>query len=436
MNDSKKTVRTLWIAAGIALVSAGWALFQWEQLIIARRGGDAVCIGGGHCTDVWNSPFATAIHARTGMPVAAWGVVWGLVALVLPAVAAIRIGRRRSVDAWIGGTFLVALAGIVGAAVLLAASIHVGHICTTCALTYALILGYVMLCFVSLGLPRVSALLSGAPLALGVGAAAVALLFVPGQRTPRSMAETGAKAMESLPQNGFPPGATADDRELQSFISGLPVEAKQLLSDTLGAYTASPVVSLPAARSVIGPQYPRLVITEWTDTLCGHCAQMHELLKEIRQRLGSDAFSLAGHQYPLDPSCNPNLKGIESHPVRCLAARVQICAEGKPNEFEFQGSLFENQTTLDEAKLWELSQAIGPRAEVEACAKSPETEKKLQDDIAWAQTHGIQGTPFLFIGGRQTLAFPPLIYALALARGVLTHPAFAALPPPQPIPEN
>jgi hypothetical protein len=37
-----------------------------------------------------------------------------------------------------------------------------------------------------------------------------------------------------------------------------------------------------------------------------------------------------------------------------------------------------------------------PRAELEACIH-PETEKKLQDDIAWAQSHHIQGTPFLFM---------------------------------------
>jgi serine/threonine-protein kinase len=220
-----------------------------------------------------------------------------------------------------------------------------------------------------------------------------------------------------------------------TFIDSLPAQAKQLLSDTLAAYAAGPIVTLPPARAVIGPQFPRLVLTEFTDTLCSHCAQMHEVLKELRIRFGPDAFSVAPHQYPLDSGCNSAIKG-ESNPVRCLAARVQICAEGAPNEFEFVGSLFESQTTLDEAKLWELSQVLGPRDDLEACVKSPETEKKLQDDIAWAQSHGIQGTPFLFIGGRQTLAFPPLIYALALTRGVLTHPAFAALPPAQPIPAN
>ncbi|HTO08344.1 MAG TPA: thioredoxin domain-containing protein [Myxococcota bacterium] len=431
MNDSRsaRARRALSILLAIAGAHTAWALFQWYQLIVARRGGDVVCVGGGHCADIWSSPFASTVHARTGLPVAAWGVVWGLAAFALPLVARVRLSRRRAADAWLGATLLTALAGVVGAAVLLSASLAFGHLCTTCALTYLLVLGYFGVAFVGLGLPLASQLARGAPLALAAVGLGAALLYFPGTRTPQSMAETGAKALQSLPSG------TPDEREVLSFINTLPDPAKQLLSDTLAAYAAGPVVTLPPARTTIGPQSPRLVLTEFTDTLCSHCAQMHEVLKELRLRFGADAFSLAPHQYPLDSGCNPAIKGA-SNPVRCLAARVQICAEGAPNEFEFVGSLFENQTTLSEDKVWELAQVLGPRAEVEACAKSPETEKKLQDDIAWAQAHGIQGTPFLFIGGRQAIAFPPLIYVLALTRGAPSHPLYASLPPPQPLPWN
>jgi serine/threonine-protein kinase len=65
---------------------------------------------------------------------------------------------------------------------------------------------------------------------------------------------------------------------------------------------------------------------------------------------------------------------------------------------------------------------------------SPETEAKLAADVAWATAQGVRGTPFLLINGRKALPFPPLIYALALTRGAPSHPAFAALPPAQPLP--
>jgi serine/threonine-protein kinase len=430
---SARQSRALWIAAAIALAHTGWAVFQWYELLVARRGGEVVCgPGGGHCAEVWDSPFAAAVHASTGLPVAAWGVVWGLAALVLPLVAHVRIARRRVAEPWLAGTWLVAAGGALGVTVLVTASLLFGHLCTTCGLTYLLVLSYAAVCFFGLALPPLAQVARGAALVAGVLALAFAALFVPGKRTPQSMAAAGAKALQSLPSTAG--GGSEDDRELARFIASLPDEGKQLLSSTLAAYSAGPVLTPPPARTVIGPANPRLQITEWTDTLCGHCAQMHELLTQLRQRFGPDVFSLAPHQYPLDPSCNSGIAREESEPLRCLAARVQICAEGKPGEFEFVGSLFQNQTSLTEDKLYELAQPMGSRAELEACARAPETEKKLQEDIAWAHSHGIRGTPLLLINGREAIAFPPLIYALALARGAPTHPAYAALPPPQPLP--
>jgi serine/threonine-protein kinase len=424
----------LWIAVAIALSHTSWAVFQWLELVVARRGGQVVCgPGGGHCAEVWDSPFASAVHSHTGLPVAAWGVAWGLVAIVLPLVANVRLARRRVAEPWLAGTLVTAGAGVLGVVTLLTASLMFGHLCTTCGLTYLFVLAYAAVCFWAISLPPVANLGRALPLAAGLLAVAYAILFVPAHNTPQNMSQAGAKAIESLaPSTGGPVGA--DDREIVAFIASLPADAKQLLSDTLAAYSASPVVTPPPARSVIGPQNPRLKLVEWSDTLCGHCAQMHELLLQLRSRFGPDAFSLEPHQYPLDPSCNSGIKRDESEPLRCLAARVQICTEGKPGAFEFVGSLFENQTSLTEDKLWQLAQTMGPRADLEACARSPETDAKLQSDIAWAAEHGIKGTPLMLVNGRQAVAFPPLFYVLALSRGAASHPAYAALPPPQPLP--
>jgi serine/threonine-protein kinase len=77
-----------------------------------------------------------------------------------------------------------------------------------------------------------------------------------------------------------------------------------------------------------------------------------------------------------------------------------------------------------------------PADELQACLRAPETERKLQDDIRWAVEHDIHGTPLLLVNGRKALPFPPLLYVLALTRGATAHPAFIALPPPQPIPHQ
>jgi protein-disulfide isomerase len=429
---STRQPRVLEAAAAIALLHTAWALFQWYELLVARRGGQIVCgPGGGHCAEVWDSPFASAIHAHTGLPVAGWGVAWGITALVLPLVARIRIARRRVVERWLGATLLTAAAGVVGVAELLVASLLFGHLCTTCGLTYVLVLSYAAVTFIGLGGLPLAQIARGAPLAAGLLTIAFALLLVPGRRTPQSMSASGARAIESLPGSA---GGGADEREIVRFIGSLPPDVKQLLSDTLAAYAAVPVVTPPPARSVIGPAEPRLAITEFTDTLCSHCAEMYQVLVALRSRFGPDVFSLAPHQYPLDPACNSAIKRDDSDPLRCLAARVQICTEGKPGDFEFIGELFSHQTSLTEEKLWELAAPMGSKQELETCASSPETERKLQADIAWAVAHGIKGTPFVFVGGRETIAFPPLLYVLALTRGAPSNPAFAVLPPARPLP--
>jgi protein-disulfide isomerase len=443
MNESrshaKATARSrmLLAAAALGLIATGWAAFQWYELVQSHHGQTVVCgPGGGHCAEVWDSPFASEVHERTNLPVAGWGVVWGLAAFALPLVARIRLARRRVAEPWIGGTLVTAFAGALGVLCLLAASYAFGHFCTTCGATYFLVLAYAGVAIFGLGFVTGAELTRGAALALGIAALAYAALFVPGRNTPRSLALEGARAVESHATQTAPGlmSGTPDEREIAAFIQGLPEDARQLLSDTLAEYAKAPVWTPPPARTVIGASEPRLAFTEWTDTLCSHCAQMHLVLEQLRERFGPSAFSLAPHQYPLDPLCNGSIHREDSQPIRCLAAKVQICAEGKPGEFEFVGQLFKNQSSLTEPMLWDLAKPIGTKDELSACANSPDTAKKLADDVAWATDHGIQGTPMLLIGGKQAIAFPPLIYVLTLSRGAADSPAFAALPPPKPLP--
>ena len=40
---ARPRIRTLHAAVALALLSALWALFQWNELLTARAGGDAFC---------------------------------------------------------------------------------------------------------------------------------------------------------------------------------------------------------------------------------------------------------------------------------------------------------------------------------------------------------------------------------------------------------
>jgi serine/threonine-protein kinase len=429
----KARARWLGIAAAVGLACSAWAAFQWYELLVARRGGTIVCLGGGgHCAEVWDSPFASAVHARTGLPVAAWGVVFGLAAFALPLVARLRLARRRAADSWLAAIWVVAVAGLVGVVVLVTASLRFGHLCTTCGLTYLLTSSYAGVVFAGVRLAPPPGLVRGASLALAAVALGFGVLLFPGLRTPQSLANAGAQAVgESAPLATY----GTDDAELAGFIAKLAPPVRQLLSDTLAAYAASPVIEPPPARTKIGPDDARLHIVEFFDTLCSHCAQLHETLVQLRQRFGPDAFQLSPHQFPLDPGCNPTVVRPDSDPLHCIAARAHICAEGRPGAFDLAAELFEKQRALTEPIILEAAEKVVPADALAACMASPDTAAKLSADVAWAAGQNVRGTPFLLIENRKALPFPPLLYVLALTRGASSHPAFAALPPAQPLPE-
>jgi serine/threonine-protein kinase len=184
-------------------------------------------------------------------------------------------------------------------------------------------------------------------------------------------------------------------------------------------------------RLVIGSSTAPVRITEFTDTLCGHCARLHESVEILQEMLPSGSFALESRHFPLDARCNPAIQvRSPDDGVRCLAARAMICTE--KNWMSFAGVLFKNQRRLTTKMIYSLAAPFISRERLEDCVASAETEAKLRDDIAWAQQHDIQGTPLLLVNGREAPSSLEFLYAMVLAKANPEHPAFAVLPPPQP----
>ena len=75
--------------AGLGFAASLLAAFLWAQLVISRSGGVSFCgPGDSDCASLWNGSFASWVHRMTGLPVAAWGLVWGVVSAALPLLAA------------------------------------------------------------------------------------------------------------------------------------------------------------------------------------------------------------------------------------------------------------------------------------------------------------------------------------------------------------
>jgi serine/threonine-protein kinase len=424
-------VRTLDGAVALAVAHAFWALFQWKELLAAQNGAPAFCVlgGGDACEVVLNSPFAAAIQRWTVLPVAGWGVAWSLVAIALPLWTRIQRSRGRPSDSTWSATLSTAAAGIAAVLVLAAAALASGALCTNCAVTYLLVVAYGWVCIRDLEPPVAKRIARGLPIAAAATLAAFLLLLYPGIQTSRAILGQSPASIRPLE---LPPQSTRRDQDLRSLLERLPADQLRTLSEALAAYARDAAVPPRPPRSLIGPAFAAVRITEFSDILCGHCAYLHDTLATIRRTFPSESVALEARQFPLDEACNPHVRMMRGKPVRCTAAKALICAEGEPYFFDFASSLFESQRTLTEAKVYALAEPYLAREKLSACIAAPATQAKLADDIEWAIQTGIAGTPHVLVNGRTGSAFAPFLHVIVLAGGDADQPLFSQLPKARP----
>lgn len=436
------------LLAVIAALSAGWALFLWRELVASRSGGQPVCAFGQEgCAALWDAGFASAIHGATGMPVAGWGLVWSLVAFLLPLFALIRAADGRvsaRVESAIGVT---AAAGALGVVVMLAASAAAKLFCSSCAVTYVLTLAYAVVAFARLG-SATSPSRDGFLTAGALTAVAYFALLYPGLRTPENVARSGEAALAATaagrPQGAAPrsggPGAQQPapavpqdaDRLLAELVANLAPAAQQALSDSLHIYRESAQQPLQEPRALRGPAAAPVRITEFSDVLCGHCAELHRTIDYIETILPAGSYSVDSRNFPLDGNCNRYLGGRGPETERCIAARARVCVDRTGHGWEYTGALLREQPDLTPAEVRALAAPYLPAAELERCLTSPETAQALAADVDYAWQYRPDGTPLVLVNGRQGTAFGPFLYAMVLTGGDPDHPAFAALPPANP----
>jgi serine/threonine-protein kinase len=417
------------LACALALASGAWALQLWRQLAAARAGLEVTCAfdSEGDCASVWQSGFAAAIESATGLPIAGHGVLWALVALAFPAAVLVARSRGRRGDVSFAAALATALAGILAVVVLAGAQLAEGRFCGSCGVAYALTLSYAAVCLFGAGRAPWRELVRGgllAAAAAGLGGVTLALASSE-QAPPRSASLPGPAALPALPR-----GAPADDN-LERFLASLAPPVSQSLALALREYAASEAKPLHEPRALEGSPMAPVRITDFADFLCGHCASLHGTLAQLKQRAPEGSFAIESRYFPLDGACNAQIPRASGDPVRCTAARVMICLADTPGAFDVAGELYAHQQGLSVDQVYERASKLRPRAELEACASSPETEAKLQGDIAWAVEHHISGTPLVLVNGRKASGFPAFLWALVLAGGNPAHASFAALPQPK-----
>jgi protein-disulfide isomerase len=417
--------------AALGTLAALLSLLLWAELLLARAGGATVCVlsDPDACARLWEGPLATAVHRTTGLPVAGWGLAWALAATALPLIALVRTAEQRPRAGWLSAIRLTAGGSVVAALMLMAAAIQARTFCIGCFFTYVLVFAYAgiaLLGWRELGLPQRG---QGIRISLGAVALAALALLYPGLQTSVGRT-TAARDSIGRPSEAGAPRPGAND-EVSRFVDSLDPSLRQGLADSLHVYRQGPVIPPPPPRTLVGSPSAPLRITEFTDIRCGHCAELQETLAALEREAPPGSFSVEPRQFPLDAECNPHMERA-SDPVRCLAARARICAEGRPGASAYAGRLFAKQETLSTADVYAMAEGVMLRRELESCVARPETSQKLQDDIALAVRYDLDGTPLVLLNGRKATSFAPFLYAMVLTGGHADHPAFDSLPPANP----
>ena len=148
--------------------------------------------------------------------------------------------------------------------------------------------------------------------------------------------------------------------------------------------------------NAVGPVNAVVTLEEFGDFQCPPCGLLQPVLKTMKQEFG-DKIRVIYREYPLVPS----------HPHALSAARAAEAAGRQGKFFEMHDQIFENQKAWDKSfdarPIFEgYAQKIGLNMEkYRQDVTSEAVEQRIFLDGKRAHALGVQGTPTVFMNGRE-----------------------------------
>jgi len=138
-----------------------------------------------------------------------------------------------------------------------------------------------------------------------------------------------------------------------------------------------------------------VTIYEFSDFQCPHCKMAAPHLKEIVEE-SNGKVKMFFKYYPLP-----------MHPKAREAAKAAIAADKQGKFWEMHDLLFKNQDDLQTANFDDFAKEIGLDVKrFRSDMQSPETEKKIEADLAEGKAVGVDSTPSIYVNDRR-FVFPP-----------------------------
>jgi uncharacterized membrane protein/protein-disulfide isomerase len=327
------------------------------------------------CEAVLESPYATV----RGVPVAAGGVIWSTLVLLIAAKGL----RRDNTDAYAaaaGYIFVLATIGLSAVLYLGYASFFViGKMCPLCMTMYVSVIGIFLLSGgISMALSALPSRLSGdvRSVVKSPALAVLALLFIVGSVSlvaffPRAGEQTVATATEVY----TPPTETIDPDQLAEFNKWI---------------DAQPRVNVPFPAN--GAQ---VLIVKFNDYQCPSCRQTYMEYKGILAKYQNNPkVRFVTMDFPLDSECNA---GGGIHNSACEAAAAVRMAKAKGKGSEMEEYLFSNQEKFTPTWVKDAAKRIAGVTDFDA--EYPKVLEQVKADAALGRQLDVQATPTFFING-------------------------------------
>ena len=177
-------------------------------------------------------------------------------------------------------------------------------------------------------------------------------------------------------------------------------DGKHAIADSVFDFGAEPfagtrkVLEERAKGPARGNEHPTLLIVEFADLQCPHCKEAQPTIDNLRRDFPQVRFIF--QNYPLS----------EIHPFAFKAAAYGTCVAAKSADafYTYLQDVFDHQEALtaesaDQTLANAAAKAGTDPAAIAACAASPQTTAKVNEQVRLAEDIGVNQTPMIAING-------------------------------------
>jgi len=183
-----------------------------------------------------------------------------------------------------------------------------------------------------------------------------------------------------------------------------------------------PLASFDATK---GNATAKVTFIEFADFECPHCRQLGWYMQDIAQRYYELVHFVFKH-YPLGKACNDQM-ARDMHPEACQAAVATQCARRQGAFWPFHDQTFDSQSSLSKKKLEKIADGLKlDRSAFDACLASDAAWDEVRAQVAAGRALGLQGTPAVYVNGKELPSLHPLAIETALRQELLNQGVDAA----------